>query len=172
MTKEPRHPLEEILEAAWRPEKFDPRTLPEEIRRHFDSCPECREFLDDLIAARRVLTSVEPDIQVPASETRLAVEKALRTAGLLGEMPDGSQNILVRTSPVQTAKLTFKLTLKEVVGFALMAGVFLGFQALALAYLKPQGFLGLHAILNWLAPFTLYAILRVDGHLDRGGDPV
>lgn len=169
MTKEPRHPLEEILEAAWRPEEFDPRTLPGEIRRHLDSCPECREFLDDLIAARRVLTSVEPeDIQVPASETRLAVEKALRAAGLLGEMPDGSQSILVRRSPVQTAKLT----LKEVVGFALMAGVFLGFQALALAYLKPQGFLGLHAILNWLAPFTLYAILRVDGHLYRGGDPV
>lgn len=166
MTKEPRHPREEILEAAWLPEKFDPRTLPGEIQQHLDACPECREFLDDLIAARRVLTSVEPDIQVAASETRFAVEKALRAAGLLGEIPDGAESTLVRTSPVQTAKLT----LKEVVGFALMAGVSLGFQALALVYLKPQRFLGLHAILNWLAPFILYAILRVDGRQYQGGN--
>lgn len=167
MTRKTRHRQEEILEAVWSPGTFDPSTLPEKVRRHLDVCPECREFLDDLVVARRALTNVVPDIQVPESETCLAVEKALRAAGLLGEMPDGSESILVLTSPTQTAKLT----LKEVVGFTLMAGVFLGFQALALGYLKPQGFLGFHAILNWLAPFTLYAILRMDGRRYQGGDP-
>lgn len=166
MTKNWPHPCEEIFQAVWRPTGFDPSCLSEKTRRHLSTCPKCRDLLNDLITTRNLLTGVAPSNEPSEAETRHAVEKALRTASLLSDKSGVSENTGNPESPAKTAGMT----LKEILGFALMSAVFLGFQLLALIYLKPRGFLTLHTILYWLAPFTLYAIIRVDDHRYQGGN--
>ncbi|HHY93764.1 MAG TPA: hypothetical protein GX513_01950 [Firmicutes bacterium] len=150
MSTQGRHPRDELLEAAWASGGFHPGSLKATVRAHLDGCPECRAFLNEVLAARRVAEILRAEAEVPAVEAEAAVRRALAA-------------VPARRRQATPAKLTWQ----ERLGFALMAAVVLGVQALLLQQLPPSGFLALELAVNWLAPFVFYIIFRSD---NRGKD--
>lgn len=137
-----RHPRVELLEAAWMPAGFHPDSVPDEVRGHLEGCPECRAFLDELVATRRLAEALPAEAEVSLMEGQAAVRRALAAAG--------GQAAIAQS------------TWRERLGFVLMAGAMLGAQVLLLKILQPAGFVAFEVALNWLAPFIFYVIFRMD----------
>lgn len=139
-----RHPRVDLLEAAWMPAGFHLDAVPAEVRGHLEGCPECRAFLDELLAARRLAGALPAEAGVSLMEAQAAVRRALAAAG--------------RQAVAQS-------NWREGLGFVLMAGAMLGAQALLLKMLEPGGFVAFQVALNWLAPFLFYIIFRLDNRV-------
>lgn len=134
-----RHPLDELIEAAWDVSDAGAGTLTAPVREHLEACAECRRFFAELRSARLVALSIPLEAKVTREESGAAVKQAIQVA------------VAAASSGVST---------DEKIGFATMALGLLGLQTLLVIVLKPAGFLILEGLLNWMAPFTFYAIFR------------
>lgn len=173
--REGRHPRERLIQAAWLANGPGDEALPPEVRDHLKICPECRQFFAEVKTARRLALSATVDTDVTEAETRLAVERAMRTAETIQvsaiteaatqeaprrEAP--AHETPVHEAPTHETATPLLPTPMEKAGFALMALGILGVQALLAAALRPAGFVALEIFLNWMAPFTFYIIFRLN----------
>lgn len=140
-----RHPRVDLLEAAWMPAGFHLDSVPAEVRDHLEGCPECRAFLDELVATRRLAGALPAEGEVSLMEAQAAVRRAVAAAGRHARVAQS--------------------TWRERLGFVLMAGAMLGAQALLLELLEPAGFVVFQVALNWLAPFLFYILFRLDNRV-------
>lgn len=134
-----------LIDAAMSAEGFTEGSLDDSTRSHLAECAECRAFLDQILAMKRLAAEeasvAEPDMR--------AIHAAI-DEGMARAAPTGA-------------------TLVEKVAFLLFALVLVTAQVLLLRRLRPIGVLALEAGLNWVAPFVFYIVFRLDRRARRKG---
>lgn len=148
-----------LIDAVMGDRLFDEASLDEATRSHLAECPECRAFLDQLLAVQRLAAEAYREMGADVEEAAQAEPDMRAIEAAIDEGMARAAGFAV--SPMEASKRA-GASLLERVAFLLFSLVVVGSQFLLMRRLGPVIVLALQAGLNWVAPFVLYAVYALN----------